>query len=99
VAEYGDPDKPEDWAFLQGYSPYHNLRTGTHYPKPLIYTSTKDDRVHPGHARKMTAKMESMGLPVYYYENIEGGHAGVTNNAQRAFVTALSYTYLSRALR
>ena len=94
MAEYGDPDKPEEWEFIKQYSPYHNLFSDAPYPIPLIYTSTKDDRVHPGHARKMTAKMQEMGYDTYYYENLEGGHAGVTNNKQRAHLTALIYSYL-----
>lgn len=98
MAEYGDPDRPEDWAFLRTYSPYHNLRADRSYPVPLIFTSTKDDRVHPAHARKMTAKMESMGLGVISFENLEGGHAGASNNQQTAFFTALNYTYLADRL-
>lgn len=94
VAEYGDPDKPEDWAFLKDYSPYHNIDPAAKYPVPLIFTSTKDDRVHPGHARKMAAKLESYGFEVIYYENLEGGHAGASNNPQTAFFTALNYAYL-----
>ena len=94
MAEYGDPDKPEDWAFLKAYSPYHNIDPEASYPVPLIFTSTKDDRVHPGHARKMAAKLESLGFEVIYYENLEGGHAGASNNPQTAFFTALNYAYL-----
>lgn len=94
VGEYGDPDNPKDWAFLKTYSPYHNLKPSGDYPTPLIYTSTKDDRVHPGHARKMTARMMEQGHQVEYYENVEGGHAGSSNYAQLAHLTALSYTYL-----
>ena len=99
MAEYGDPDKPEDWAFLKSYSPYHNIESEKKYPVPLIYTSTKDDRVHPGHARKMTAKMTSQGHKVEYYENLEGGHAGSSNNPQTAYFTALSYSYLLERLK
>ena len=99
MAEYGDPDKPEDWAFLKSYSPYHNIESEKKYPVPLIYTSTKDDRVHPGHARKMTAKMTSQGHKVEYYENLEGGHAGASNNPQTAYFTALSYSYLLERLK
>ena len=99
VAEYGNPDKPEDWAFLKEYSPYHNIKPLEDYPAPLFYTSTKDDRVHPGHARKMAAKMMALGHEVEYYENLEGGHAGSSNNPQTAFLTALSYSYLLEHLR
>jgi prolyl oligopeptidase len=98
MAEYGDPDKPEEWAFISKYSPYQNLRAGAKYPKVLFTTTTRDDRVHPGHARKMAAKMESMGYPFYYFENTEGGHgAGVTSD-QRARTTAVTYVYLWQQL-
>ena len=94
VAEYGDPDKPEEWAYISRYSPYQNLKPGVRYPKVLFTTTTRDDRVHPGHARKMAARMESMGIPFYYFENTEGGHgAGVTSD-QRAKMYALQYAYL-----
>jgi prolyl oligopeptidase len=94
MAEYGDPDKPEEWVFLQKYSPYHNLAKGTAYPRILFTTSTRDDRVHPGHARKMVARMKEQGHDVLYYENIEGGHSGSANNQQQAFMTALAYEFL-----
>ena len=99
MAEYGDPDDPEDWRFLQRYSPYHNLRPDVRYPPFLATTSTRDDRVHPGHARKMVAKMRAMGLDATYYENTEGGHGGAANNAQSAFVWALVYEFLWRELK
>ncbi|BBY59116.1 prolyl oligopeptidase family serine peptidase [Mycolicibacterium sarraceniae] len=98
VAEYGDPDEPEDWAFISEYSPYQNISTDRAYPPVLITTSTRDDRVHPGHARKMTAALEEAGHPVWYYENIEGGHAGAADNAQTAFKSALSYSFLHHML-
>jgi prolyl oligopeptidase len=98
MAEYGDPDKPEEAAFLKRISPYHNLRPETAYPEPFFLTSTKDDRVHPGHARKMAAKMASMGLPLLYYENIDGGHAAAANLKERARRNALEFTYLFRKL-
>ena len=94
MAEYGDPDNAEDWAYLKEFSPYHQVKEEAEYPPVLLYTSTKDDRVHPGHARKMVAKMKGFGHTVDYYENIEGGHAGVSNNKQQAFLTALIYSYL-----
>ena len=94
MAEYGNPDKPEEWAFIQKFSPYHLFDAGKTYPPTLFTTSTRDDRVHPGHARKMMAKMEAAGKDVLYYENIEGGHGGAANNAQRAHMTALAYTFL-----
>lgn len=94
MAEYGNPDKPEEWAYIKEYSPYHNLSSDTDYPKVLFKTSTADDRVHPGHARKMAAKMLSMDKPVYFYENTEGGHSAGVTNRQRAYETALVYSYL-----
>ncbi|HWP99762.1 MAG TPA: prolyl oligopeptidase family serine peptidase [Vicinamibacterales bacterium] len=94
MAEYGDPDKPEEWAFIRAFSPYHNVRADVKYPPVLFTTSTRDDRVHPGHARKMMAKMREMGHDVRYYENIEGGHAGAADNRQLAHMQALAYTFL-----
>lgn len=94
MAEYGDPDNADDWAFISKYSPYQNISADRRYPPVLITTSTRDDRVHPGHARKMTAALESAGHPVHYYENIEGGHAGAADNAQTAFRSALIYEFL-----
>jgi prolyl oligopeptidase len=98
VAEYGDPDNPDDWKFIAEYSPYQNISAHTDYPPVLITTSTRDDRVHPGHARKMTAALEAAGHRVWYYENIEGGHAGAADNAQTAFKSALSFSFLWQML-
>jgi prolyl oligopeptidase len=98
VAEYGDPDNPADWEFICEYSPYQNISTSRKYPPVLMTTSTRDDRVHPGHARKMTAALEAAGHEVWYYENIEGGHAGAADNEQVAFKSALSYSFLWRML-
>ncbi len=98
VAEYGDPDDPGDWEFIAEYSPYHNISAEVEYPPVLIMTSTRDDRVHPGHARKMTAALQAAGHRVWYYENIEGGHAGAADNAQIAFKAALSFSFLHRML-
>jgi len=98
MAEYGDPDDPEDWKFISEYSPYQNISATRHYPPVLITTSTRDDRVHPGHARKMTAALEAAGQQVFYYENIEGGHAGAADNEQLAFKSALIYSFLHRTL-
>ena len=98
MAEYGDPDKPDEWAYISKYSPYQNLRAGTKYPKVMFTTTTRDDRVHPAHARKMAAKMESMGLPFYYFENTEGGHGAGVTNEQRAKSIALTYAYLWQQL-
>ena len=98
MGEYGNPDIPEEWAYISKYSPYQNLKPGKKYPKVLFYTSTKDDRVHPGHARKAAAKMAEFGYDFYYYENIEGGHGGTTNQEQLAMRTALEYIYFVRQL-
>jgi prolyl oligopeptidase len=98
VAEYGDPDNPDDWAFISKYSPYQNISTSDQYPSMLFTTSTRDDRVHPGHARKMVAALQAAGHRVWYYENIEGGHAGAADNEQAAFKAALSYSFLWRTL-
>ncbi|KUI30506.1 prolyl oligopeptidase family protein [Mycobacterium sp. GA-2829] len=98
VAEYGNPDDPGDWEFISKYSPYQNISTEKKYPPVLITTSTRDDRVHPGHARKMTAALEDAGQPVQYYENIEGGHGGAADNSQAAFRAALIYEFLWRKL-
>jgi prolyl oligopeptidase len=98
VAEYGDPDNPDDWEFISKYSPYQHVSADRRYPPVLITTSTRDDRVHPGHARKMTAALEAVGQPVQYYENVEGGHAGAADNAQTAFRAALIYEFLHRTL-
>ena len=98
MAEYGDPDKPEEWAFIQKFSPYHLFDPAKTYPPTLFTTSTRDDRVHPGHARKMMALMEAAGKDVRYYENIEGGHGGAADNKQRAHMTALAYTFLWQQL-
>lgn len=96
--EYGNPDVAEDWAFLRLYSPYHNLRAGVAYPPVLFQTSTKDDRVHPGHARKMAARMSALGYGFDYYENIDGGHGGSADNSQAAYQVALLGTWLRTKL-
>lgn len=98
MAEYGNPDKPEEWDFLRKYSPYQNVAKDVDYPPVLFTTSTRDDRVHPGHARKMMARMMEQGHDVTYYENIEGGHGGAANNAQSAYMSALAYTFLKQKL-
>ena len=83
---------------MRGISPYHNLSKDKQYPEPLFVTSTKDDRVSPAHARKMAAKMESMGLPFYYYENTDGGHAASANLEEAAKRVSLEMTYLAKKL-
>jgi prolyl oligopeptidase len=98
MAEYGNPDDPKQWEFIQGFSPYHNVKADKKYANVLFTTSTRDDRVHPGHARKMMAKMEDQGHSVLYYENIEGGHGGAANNRQSAFMQAIAYTFLRQQL-
>ncbi|MBO0698684.1 MAG: S9 family peptidase [Zavarzinella sp.] len=99
MAEYGNPDKPEEWEFIRTFSPYQNVTAGAKYPRTLFTTSTRDDRVHPGHARKMVAKMMAMGHDVLLYENIEGGHGGAADNKQAAFMSALAYTFLWKQLK
>jgi prolyl oligopeptidase len=98
MAEYGNPDT-EDWQYIKEWSPYQNLDADKDYPKVLFTTSTRDDRVHPGHARKMVAKMTDMGKPVYYFENTEGGHSAAANLNQRAHMWALTYAYLWKMLK
>jgi prolyl oligopeptidase len=98
MAEYGDPDKAEEWAFIKTYSPYHNVTAETDYPPVLFMTSTRDDRVHPGHARKMMARMKEQEHDVIYYENIEGGHGGAADNTQLANMQAMAYTFLRQKL-
>ncbi|MCB0712428.1 MAG: S9 family peptidase [Ignavibacteriae bacterium] len=93
MAEYGDPDNPEEWEYISRYSPYQNLSAEKKYPQIFFTTSTRDDRVHPGHARKMAARMEEMGNNILYYENMEGGHAGAANNRQTAMMQALEFIY------
>ncbi len=99
MAEYGNPDEPKEWDFIRTFSPYHNLKPDAKYPRTLFTTSTRDDRVHPGHARKMVARMKEQGHDVIYYENIEGGHGGAADNKQSAFMWALAYTFLWNELK
>lgn len=99
MGEYGNPDIPEEWAYIQKYSPYQNLKPGMNYPEVFFTTSTRDDRVHPGHARKMVAKMNDMGYKTYYYENTEGGHAGSSTNEQSAKASAMMFSYLLMKLK
>ncbi|GAA4820506.1 prolyl oligopeptidase family serine peptidase [Tomitella cavernea] len=99
MAEYGDPDDPAEWDYISRYSPYQNTDPAADYPPVLLTTSTRDDRVHPGHARKMAATLAEQGHPVWYYENIEGGHGGAADNAQHAFKAALAYEFLWTTLR
>ncbi len=98
VDEYGSPSNPEERAFLETISPYQNLRAQPDFPLPFVLTSTKDDRVHPGHARKYVARMEELGMPVLYYENIDGGHSAAANLNEAARRRALEFTYLTQRL-
>ena len=99
IAEYGDPDKPEEWAWLKTYSAYHQAVPGQAYPPILIATTRRDDRVHPGHARKMTAKLRAMGYDqVYFYEPAAGGHGYGKDNKERAAFSALGYTFLKQKI-
>lgn len=98
MGEYGDPDKAEDWDALSKYSPFQNIKQGMPYP-PIFYTaSTKDDRVHPAHAREMVAKLEAYGYQPMYYENIEGGHGGAADFKQAAHVDAMVFTFFTQKL-
>lgn len=99
MGEFGNPDIPKEWDYIKKYSPYHNLQKNVEYPEVFFYTSTRDDRVHPAHARKMAAKMIDMGYPIYYYENIEGGHGGSSTNEQRAKSNAITFSYLLMKLK
>ncbi len=98
MAEYGDPDDPQQWEYLRTFSPYHLFDPAADYPPVLFTTSTRDDRVHPGHARKMAAKMLAAGKDVLSFENIEGGHGGAATNAQAAFMQALAFEFLWQRL-
>jgi len=98
VDEYGSPEVPEERAFLKKISPVHNFAPAKEYPVPFFVTSTKDDRVHPGHARKLAKKFEDADLPFYYYENTNGGHSAAANQTERAKRSALEFTYLKQRL-
>jgi prolyl oligopeptidase len=99
IDEYGDPDKAEDWAYLKTYSAYHNAKPGQDYPPILLATTRRDDRVHPGHARKMAAKLQAMGYEAYFYEPATGGHGYGKDNKERAAFVALGYRFLREAIR
>jgi prolyl oligopeptidase len=98
MAEYGDPREPGEWAYIKPFSPYHNVSADAVYPPILFATSTRDDRVHPAHARKMVARMLEQGHDVRYYENIEGGHGAAADNEQLAFKWAMVFEFLWRTL-
>jgi prolyl oligopeptidase len=98
ISEYGDPEEPDDWAFLQEISAYHHVEPSRVYPPILLTTSARDDRVHPGHARKMAAKLLAQGHQAFFYEPPEGGHSGAADNAQFAFNIALGYAFLRKTI-
>ena len=98
VGEYGSPEVPEEREWLEKMSPYHNFDADADYPEPFFVTSTKDDRVHPGHARKMAKLFEAAGKPFLYYENIDGGHSAAANQQETAKRVALEFTYLTEKL-
>ncbi len=98
IAEYGDPDVPEQWEYIKTFSPYHLLRAEVKYPAAFFWTATSDDRVGPVQARKMAARMEAMGIPALFHEALEGGHAGAGNNEQAARLHSASHEFLWRAL-
>jgi prolyl oligopeptidase len=99
IAEYGNPDVPEQWAYLEAFSPYHQVRPETDYPAALIWTATSDDRVGPEQARKMAARMQDLGIPhVWFHEALDGGHAGASDNRQSAQMYARSHEFLWRAV-
>jgi prolyl oligopeptidase len=98
IAEYGDPDKAEEWEWLKTYSAYHLAKPGEKYPPILIATTRRDDRVHPGHARKMTAKLQAMGYEAYLFEPAAGGHGYGKNNSERAAFTVLGYSFLKEKI-
>ena len=98
ISEYGDPDKPEDWAFMKLYSPYQNVRTDVRYPPMFLYLSTQDDRVHPGHARKGSADGGPMAARSHYHEYLEGGHSVGADRAEDAVRAAMEWAFLKTVL-
>lgn len=99
IDEYGDPDQPEQWDYIGRYSPYHNVQKGKTYPAVFYTSSTRDDRVHPAHARKMVARMQEQGHDVRYWENMEGGHGGAVNSEQQSQLHAMVYSFLWSKLK
>jgi prolyl oligopeptidase len=98
VDEYGSPQVPPERAWLEQMSPYQNLHFRQDFPEVFLLTSTKDDRVHPGHARKYAARLEALHMPFLYYENIDGGHSAAADLRERARRLALEFVYLSQRL-
>lgn len=100
IAEYGDPRDAQQWAYLQAFSPYHNIKAGVAYPPTLFLTATSDDRVNPSHARKMAARMQQMGYQqAYFYENTAGGHSAAADKKQSAFHAALVSEFIWQTLQ
>jgi prolyl oligopeptidase len=98
IGEYGDPRIAEEARWISGYSPYQALRAGAAYPLAYITTNTRDDRVHPGHARKFAARLAELGVPYLYYEDTEGGHANAADSQANARRWAMHYVYLMQRL-
>jgi prolyl oligopeptidase len=98
IGEYGSVSNPDERAFLASISPYNNVKPGVSYPRPLIWTTTKDDRVGPQHARKFAARLSAMGIPYYFYEVVEGGHGAGANLKEKAHTSAVEMTYFIRQL-
>ncbi len=98
MGEYGNPDIPEEWAYIKTWSPYHMSKPDADYPTVFIWTTTRDDRVHPGHARKMAAKLLDQGHETLYFENMEGGHGSGSTNEQKAYANALEWAFLWQQL-
>lgn len=98
IAEYGDPDDPAEWTFIRRFSPYHLVEAGRTYPPALITTNRTDDRVHPGHARKMAARLKEAGAPVWLRETVAGGHGGAVDSQTIATTTALGFAFLRHTI-
>jgi prolyl oligopeptidase len=98
IAEYGDPDDPKEWEFIRRFSPYHLIARGRRYPPIFLTTNRTDDRVHPGHARKMAAKLKELGAEVFFHENVAGGHSGMVDNTRTAMTQALGFAFLRRTI-
>jgi prolyl oligopeptidase len=98
IAEYGDPDIPEQWDYVRRFSPYQLVAASQKYPPIFLTTNRTDDRVHPGHARKMAAKLKEIGAEVFFHENVAGGHSGAVDNTKTAMTQALGFAFLRRTI-